>query len=869
MTPASEGDPSMAADRFRRVSEVFERVRALTGADRTRSLDELCADDGDLRREVEELLAHHDDPSSLLDHPAVRVPGSAADVRGVAAEASAPLPDRIGRYRIIRVLGEGGMGVVYLAEQENPKREVALKVIRADLASPALLRRFEHEAQILARLQHPAIAPIYEAGTASIEGGSPRPFFAMEFVRGTPLTAFARERGLGTRDRLTLMASIADAVQHAHQKGVIHRDLKPGNILVTESGQPKILDFGVARVTDSDLQVTTIQTDVGQLIGTLPYMSPEQVAADPNALDTRSDVYALGVILYELLAGRLPYDLSRKMMIEAARVIRDEEPTRLSAVSRVFRGDIETIVGKALEKDRSRRYQSMSDFASDIRRFLRDEPIVARPPSATYQLRKFAKRNKLLVGSAAAVFLALVAGVIGTTIGMLRAEERRIDAEDATRRADLARAEADRQAGVARAVNEFFTDNLLAQADPMNQGNREISLREALDRAAAEIDGAFPDDPLIEAEIRNAVGQAYRGLGLLEQADTHLRRARELYGVALGEEHETTLVARVQMAFLHNLRGHLADAEREYLETLAIQKRVLGETHPHTLTSLNNIAGLYWNQGRFNDVEPMWLAVLEARRADPANEPWRVATTLNNLGSLYNYLARYDEAERYLLEALEIRRRDRGPEHPDTLQSMHNLAWLYGKTGRLAEAIAMNRESLAIRSRTLGPEHHDTLFTMANLAGDLAEAGQLDEAEAMQSTALDARRRTLGPHHAHTLQSMMNLAIIHQRRDRLDQSETLLREIISLCREHMQPDYFLTGQALQALGEVLAKAGGRDAEAEQCLLEGHDILERAFDSKNPRTISAIDSLIRFYEATNRPEMAAEWRERKGHPSGRP
>ncbi len=333
---------------------------------------------------------------------------------------------QFGRYTIVRLLGQGGMGAVYEAQQESPRRSVALKVIRGGWLSAQMLRRFEHESQVLGRLQHPGIAQVYEAGSVRDEGGRSggvTPFFAMELIKGVPLTEYAAAKNLGTRERLELVARICDAVYHAHQKGVIHRDLKPGNILVDESGQPKILDFGVARATDSDIQQTTMQTDIGQLIGTVPYMSPEQVGGNPDELDTRSDVYALGVIAYELLAGRLPYDLQKKMIHEAVRVIREEDPTRLSAINRTLRGDIETIVAKALEKDKGRRYQSAEALGSDIRRYLKDEPIAARPASTWYQAAKFARRNKVLVGGVAATFLVLVAGIIGVSLMLKRALE--------------------------------------------------------------------------------------------------------------------------------------------------------------------------------------------------------------------------------------------------------------------------------------------------------------------------------------------------------------------------------------------------------------------------------------------------------------
>jgi Flp pilus assembly protein TadD/predicted Ser/Thr protein kinase len=329
----------------------------------------------------------------------------------IEPEAAYPIPSAIGHYRIIRLLGQGGMGAVYEAEQESPRRKVALKVIRPGLADPTLLRRFEQEAEALGRLQHPGIAQIYEAGTAD-SGFGAQPYFAMEFIHGKTMNEYVRQQRLSLPQRLELMAKICEAVHHAHERGLIHRDLKPGNIVVDETGQPKILDFGVARVTDSDSQATR-QTDLGQIVGTLAYMSPEQVLADPLELDTRSDVYALGVIFYELLAGRRPYDVSGAKVHEAVQTIRDTDPERLSSIQRVYRGDVETITTKALEKDKGRRYRSAGDMAGDIRRYLANEPIIARPPSAGYRLQKFYQRHRIaVIGTVAAVALAALSAAL-------------------------------------------------------------------------------------------------------------------------------------------------------------------------------------------------------------------------------------------------------------------------------------------------------------------------------------------------------------------------------------------------------------------------------------------------------------------------
>jgi len=397
----------------------------------------------------------------------------------LAPESASPeLPANIGPYRMLRLLGQGGMGIVYKAEQERPRRIVALKIVKPGLASPDLLWRFEKELQTLGRLQHPGIAQIYDAGTVD-SGLGPQSYFAMEFIHGESLIEYAEVHRLDTPQRLEIMAKVCEAVHHAHQRGIIHRDLKPGNILVDGSGQPKVLDFGVARAMDRDAQDTR-QTDLGQLVGTLAYMSPEQVLGDPLELDTRSDVYTLGVILFELLSGRLPYRIGCQLS-EALQTIRTEHPTRLSSVNRIYRGDIETIVGKALEKDKARRYGSAAELAADIRRYLEDVPIVARPPSATYQLQKFARRHKAIVLGAAAVFVVLVAGIF-------------VSAHEAAR--------ANAESAAARAVNEFLENDLLAQASAGQQAkpgitpDPDLKVRTALDRAASRISGRFSKQPL-------------------------------------------------------------------------------------------------------------------------------------------------------------------------------------------------------------------------------------------------------------------------------------------------------------------------------------------------------------------------------------
>ncbi len=463
----------MTGEWRQRVWNLFDRAADLSPSERAAFLDDACGGDPGLRAEVESLLAHDVTSASqgrggLFESPLGRRQWESTLLPTESPPVEAPaLPPRVGRYRVLRLLGEGGMGVVYEAEQDSPRRRVALKVVRPGLVTPALLKRFAHEAQILGRLRHPGIAQIYEAGQS--EYG--QPFFAMEFIHGDPLDEHARRHGLGPAARLELLARVCDAVQHAHEQGVVHRDLKPGNILVDEAGQPRILDFGVARGTDADLLISTAHTQPGQLVGTLSYMSPEQVAADPAGVDGRSDVYTLGVILHELLAGRLPYPLEHLPLPELARVIREQEPSRLGSIDTRFRGDVETIAAKALEKDRARRYQSAADLAADIRRHLRNEPIRARPVSSATRLARWCRRRP---GTAA--LLAALALVILTSLVLVTWKWR--EAEDTARREILARQEAEEHRQEARRSLYRANVRLAMQAWNGNQVEHMFALLE-------------------------------------------------------------------------------------------------------------------------------------------------------------------------------------------------------------------------------------------------------------------------------------------------------------------------------------------------------------------------------------------------------
>jgi len=806
----------MTPERFRLLSELYDAAAAMDAEERTRFIHERCAGDDELRRHLKAAFEE-----------------SAAGFTGAIEEAAAAVVDasdsgrRIGKYRIIRVVGEGGMGMVYEAEQEQPRRIVALKVIKPGLASAELVRRFERESEVLARLQHPGIAQIYEAGAADA-GFGPQPYFAMEFIHGVPLTDYAAARALTIRQRLELIAKVCDAVEHAHQRGIIHRDLKPGNILVDDTGQPKILDFGVARATDSDTQATR-QTDVGQLVGTLAYMSPEQVTGDPLELDTRSDVYALGVILYELLVNRLPYELSQQLP-EAVRTIRDQDATKLSSISRAYRGDVETIVAKALEKDKGRRYTSAATLATDIRRYLADEPIMARPASTTYQLRKFARRHKALVMATAAVFAVLVAGVIVSTREALRA-----------RKAEQ----------TAQAVNEFLQNDVLAQAgastqaSPSTKPDPELKVRTALDRAAARIGGKFAGQPEVEANIRSTMGQSYEDLGLFPEARNQFERALDLYRRAFGGNNPRTLEAMSRLGNIAEIQGKYPEAETVLSRTLPIQRRVLGPEHPDTLLSMNHLANVYYYEGKYPQAEALHSQILEIRRRVLGPDNIETLGSMSNLASVFDEAGKYPQAESLDLQVLEMRRRVLGTEHPDTLASMQNLAHVYDHEGRLAQAEELHSQSLEIKRRVLGPEHPDTLVSMNNLANVYLEEGKYPQAEALYGRELEIQRRVIGPEHSYTLMSMGNLAAIYLEEGKYPQAEELQSQSFEVARRTLGPEHPLT---LVFMGNLALEYGmeGKYAQSEALFNQSLEIMRRVRGPENPSTLSHTSDFAFVY-----------------------
>lgn len=745
-----------------------------------------------------------------------------------------PIPKEIGRYRILSLLGHGGMGTVYEAEQSQPKRTVALKVIRASVLSAELLRRFEHESQVLARLQHPGIAQVYEAGTVPDEHGQPMPFFAMELIRGVPLAEFAAKKNLSTRERMELIARICDAVNHAHQKGVIHRDLKPENILVDESGQPKVLDFGVARATDGDIKRTTLQVEIGKLIGTVPYMSPEQTRGNPDDLDTRSDVYALGVIAYELLAGRLPYDLEKRVVQEAVRIICDEEPTRLSSINRTLRGDIETIVAKALEKDRTRRYPTAEAFASDIRHYLKDEPIEARPANTWYQLSKFSRRNKALVGGIAASFLILVVGLVATTLQNKEIQRQKTLAEANAISEGKARKRAEN-------INAFVSKTLQF-SDPHTGGKQNATIAEAMQVAIREIDsGAFKEDPETEASIKSVIGTIVLNNGNVVDAENYLRQSLDTYRQIYQGDRAEVARCMNQLALAQQAAGKAEESEPLFMQALEMQKRLHGGDHVDVATALNNLAGVQHVLGRPADAEPLYLQALQMfRRLFNIDEP-NIANGLNNVAFVMEDLGRPSEAEPLYVEALDMYKRIYNGDHPAVARLLCNVAGVRWSLGRPKEAESYFVLALEMSQRIYSGDHPSVANILDNLAHVRKLTGSATETEQSFVNVLEMRQRLYKGDHPDVALSLRNLAALRDRLGHLEDAESLYRKSLEMYQRIYTSDHLFVARGLNDLAFQL-QILGRISEAEELYLNALEMQERLIKVDTIQTADYLGNL---------------------------
>jgi serine/threonine protein kinase len=885
------------------VKTIFLGAAEKSLAERAAYLDAACGEDAELRRRVEQLLRAHDQGDSLLQQPAV----ATVDLPTPSAETGGT---HLGPYKLLQQIGEGGMGTVWLAEQQEPvKRLVALKLIKAGLDSAQVLARFEQERQALALMDHPHIARVLDAGTTA----SGRPYFVMELVKGVPITRYCDEQQLTPRQRLELMVPVCQAIQHAHHKGIIHRDIKPSNVLVaTYDGKPvvKVIDFGVAKATGQKLTERTLFTGFGGVVGTLEYMSPEQAEFNALDIDTRADIYALGVLLYELLTGTTPLPrqrLKQAALAEALRLIREEEPprpsTRLSEsrealpttaarrktepgkLAKLMRGDLDWVVMKALEKDRNRRYETANGFALDIQRYLHDEPVLAGPPSATYRLRKFVRRHRGPVVAAALVLVALLAGVIGTTWGLVAAEQARDDevqqrlrAEDNQHKAEMAAtAEAAQRARAEKAAKDEALAKEQAQKrlaqiekgieilgslfhdldpDAVAEEGRPLQavLGERLDAAMKTLDGEAIGDPLAVARLQSILGRSQLGLGYTDKAIVLFTKARQTYAALRGLNDPNTLTSMSNLGLAYLRAGKLDLAVPLCVEALERMKTQLGADHLDTLVSMNNLAMAYRAAGKLDLAVPLFVETLEKRKAQVGADHPDTLAIMNNLAMAYQSAGKLDLAVPLLLGTLEKRKAKLGADHPDTVRSMSSLAAAYREAGKLELAVALYLEALQKRKARLGADHPATLIAMNDLAVAYRAAGKLDLALPLYVEALETQKAKLGADHPDTLVSMHNLAGAYQAAGKLELAVPLYLEVLQKRKMQLGADHPDTLRTMNNLAGAYQAAGKLDLGLPLSL----DTLEKCkakLGADHPVTLSSMHNLAAAYQAAGKLDQA--------------
>ncbi|HEX5045391.1 MAG TPA: serine/threonine-protein kinase [Candidatus Polarisedimenticolaceae bacterium] len=718
----------------------------------------------------------------------------------------------IGDFRLVRTLGEGGMGVVYEAEQQHPRRPVALKVIRgAQHAGSDTLKLFQREAQTLARLRHPGIAALYETGVTD-DGLH---FFAMELVRGPTLSAWIRQRPAGplspeeVRLRLSVFKKVCDAVAYAHQRGVIHRDLKPGNVLISKGSaaasfqdpvpEVKVLDFGLARITDSDVQATTFVTEMGKVQGTLPYMSPEQVRGNPDEIDLRTDVYSLGVLLYEMVTGRLPYDVSKAQLPEAMRIICEEAPKSITATfsgTRHLHPDVITIAGKCLEKDPARRYQSAATLGEDVGRHLSDQPILARPPSATYQLRKLVARHKGPFALAATVFVLVTVLAITSTVQAVRISRER----------DRANQEAE----TAKQISGFL-EGLFKVADPSEARGNTITAKEILESGADRIERELRDQPLTQARLMGVMGRVHGQLALYDRSASLITGG--LHALKREGLQDSLEYARLLDELGHTLHddGEYEQARGCHVRALALNQRLAGKDSMEAARSLYFLGTVEGRLGRFDEgLAKLGRALSLAERQDPTSE--LVIWCLNDLALWNQERNHLQEAVAYYERALELRRRTLPTDHPDLFNGLNNLAWALAQTGELARARALSQEALSGVERVLGAEHPAVAQELHTMAGILVRQGDDRGALPLLQRALAIQEKHLDPLNLDLALTCEELAPVQARVGETAAAESLWRRALDIRMRVLQPDHPSIKQTRAAYASFL-RTQGRVADA--------------------------------------------------------
>ena len=792
-------------------------------------------------------------PTSAIDPAQLRPSPAAADTGPSPAVATLPpdVPAQIGPYRVLSLLGEGGMGTVLECEQEQPlRRRVALKLIRTGMASGEFAARFDSERQALAQMNHPAIARVFDAGAS--EG---RPYFVMELVAGEPITVFCDHGRLSVHERLELFVKVCEGVQHAHQNGIIHRDLKPSNILVAEvDGRPapKIIDFGIAKATRPGPQEAACQTLQGELMGTPEYMSPEQADPSRSDVDTRADVYSLGIILYELLAGALPFPArtpGEGGLAAISRRLRETEPprpsTRLASLAdhgrgtaqirrtderglaRALRGDLDWIVLKAMEHERERRYSSVSELAADIARHLGLQPVLAGPPSAAYRLAKFVRRHRLGVAAGAVALLGLVVAMAGTGIGLVRAREAERRALEEARTADQ--------------VSEFL-EGLFKVSDPFEARGDTLTARDLLERGANRVSVELAQQPLVQARMLATVGRVYDSLGDFPRAAELLEQALAIRRARLGPDDPEVATSLHDLALVLDHQGQPDQAEVLARQALAIRERALGPDHPAVAEALSELGALARRRGDLGDARSLHERALAIREQVVGPNDLEVARSLNNLAILLCQSGDCAAARPMFERALAIRERSFGPHHPWVAESLDNLASQLFAGGEYTAALPLYERALAIRERSLGPDHPRLAIGLGNLGILLCELGQHDRARTLLERALAIKEKLHGPDHAEVVTTLGDLANMESDAGNPRTARALAERALAIAERSLSPDHPDTATALLTAASVLYAAGDVD-QARPLAERALDVAERVLGPDHHATATARWTLV--------------------------
>lgn len=791
-----------STSRWSKIKETVASALELDPSQRRAFLAQACGDDTEVLTEVESLLTVYS-----------RVEAHTASPDASHFFDSPEAIYSIGNYHLLRKLGEGGMGQVWLAEQTSPvRRQVAIKLIRAGMLHPIVLQRFQAERQSLAIMEHPSIAKVFDAGTTP----NGQPYFVMEYVEGLPITRYCYEHKLSLRDRLHLFIQVCEGVQHAHQKAIIHRDLKPANILVIEldgKPRPRIIDFGLAKTILPPAPGETMFTQAGVFLGTPGYTSPEQIDPNVRDVDTRTDVYSLGVILYELLTGSLPFDTKKfreEPLDKILKIMREVDPpspsTRVtqdaktspdnakfhSTLSRELatqlRGDLDWITLTALEKDRERRYASAADLAADVERYLENKPVLARPATVAYRVRKYVRRHVVSVSIAAGIALLLVAFVATQAIQL-----RRI-----TRERDRA-----------NRITEFMMKMFKVSQPSESRGNT-VTAREILDKASADIETGLTKDPELQAELSDVMGNVYTSIGLYKRGGALLQRGAETRKRVLGTNDPKTFESISNLAWNLQRQGHYDEAEKLAREALEGQRRLLGSDHKDTLRTASDLSWTLYEQGKYAESEKLLTQTLESERRTLGASDKQTLIAMSTLAWTIAAQGRYPEAEKMETEALNICRTSLSTDDPEIQVAMNNLAGIYQWQGRYADAEKLNRELIALETRVRGLEHPDTLIAMNNLGNVLAYEKKYDEGITFQQQALDIQRRVVGPEHHDTLVTASSLANTLAGAGRFDEADKLLRQTLEVQIRLFGPDSPSAANTTYNMACVATKRGNFD-----------------------------------------------------------